>query len=505
MISVLVNGSPTKEFKMGRGLRQGDPLSPFLFLIVAEAFSMMLKKAIGMGKFKGYKFDEGDERFSHLQYADDTLIICEKLWSNIWTIKGLILLFESMSGLKVNYLKSSLVGINVSQHWIMEAANILNCGISSLPLSYLGLPIGENSKRLDTWSQVINTVKTRLSSWKNKHLSIGGRIVILKSVLFAIPVYFLSFFKIPPGIIFKLESIFKQFLWGGSEIERKINWVSWEKVCRPIEAGGLGIRNLGLFNTALLGKWKWKIRAGKKGIWFSALENRYGSNVEALRSGNNGSSRWWKDICDLNLDSIEESRDYSVKEAYNTLMPEPGSDVRIAWSKLWNKAIPTKVSCLAWRLVQNKIATKDNLVRRGVLLQGQERCAGECGREENVSHLFFECHCFAGVWSHICRWIGVDAALHSEAWQHLLQFENLLGEGNLSTLKLRVLWCACIWGIWKARNNKIFRNEEIQIARVTEETKVYAWRWLKIKSKLINDEFSLWCLNPKACLGHGIG
>jgi hypothetical protein len=72
-VSVLVNGSPTKEFGMGRGLRQGDPLSLFLFLLL-QSFNMM-KRAVEMGKFKGYKFDQGEERFTHLQYADDTLII----------------------------------------------------------------------------------------------------------------------------------------------------------------------------------------------------------------------------------------------------------------------------------------------------------------------------------------------------------------------------------------------------------------------------------------------
>ncbi|CAK8531084.1 unnamed protein product [Lathyrus sativus] len=65
-LSILVNDSPTREFKMGRGLRQGDPLSPFLFLIVAEAFNTMMKKVVALGKFQGFKFDEGSEQFSHL-------------------------------------------------------------------------------------------------------------------------------------------------------------------------------------------------------------------------------------------------------------------------------------------------------------------------------------------------------------------------------------------------------------------------------------------------------
>lgn len=210
-ISVLVNGSLTNEFKMSCGLKKGGSLSLslFLFLIAVEAFNVMMKKAIELGKIKGYKFDVGSEIFSHLQYADDTLIICEKSWSNICTINGLIILFESMSGLKVNFLKSSIVGFNVPQNWLAEVANVLNCDTSSIHISYLRLAMGANSKRVDTWSNVINLVKSRLSSWKSKHLSVGGQIVILKSVLYAILVYFLSFFKAPTCIILKLESIFK--------------------------------------------------------------------------------------------------------------------------------------------------------------------------------------------------------------------------------------------------------------------------------------------------------
>ncbi|CAJ2655849.1 unnamed protein product [Trifolium pratense] len=194
-ISVLVNGSPTKEFGMGRGLRQGDPMSLFLFLIAAEGFNLLMRKALELGKFSGFKFERGEEYFSHLQYADGTLIIGEKSWSNIPIIKANLLLFELISGLKVNFHKCLLVGINIDQNWLEEAANILNCKIGSTPFKYLGLPIGANPRRLSTWQPVIDSVRSRLSSWKHKQLSIGGRVVILKSVLSAIPVYFLYFFQ----------------------------------------------------------------------------------------------------------------------------------------------------------------------------------------------------------------------------------------------------------------------------------------------------------------------
>lgn len=105
-VSVLINGSPTNEFRMERGLRQGDYISPFLFLTVVEGFNILMKKAVNGGKFGGYKFENREDRFMHLQYADDTLIIMEKIWANIRAIKANLLLFKMMLGLKVNFNKS---------------------------------------------------------------------------------------------------------------------------------------------------------------------------------------------------------------------------------------------------------------------------------------------------------------------------------------------------------------------------------------------------------------
>lgn len=97
---------------------------------------------------------------------------------------------------------------------------------------------------------------------------------------------------------------------------------------------------------------------------------------------------------------------------------------------IWNKAIHTKVSCLVKRLVQNMIATKDNIVRKGLVLQGQDRCIEGCGSKELVSHLFFECHCFTVVWSYLCKWLNISSALHNDGWQHMIQFENIIGGGR---------------------------------------------------------------------------
>jgi hypothetical protein len=168
---------------MERGLRQGDPLSPLLFLLVAEGFNVLMSKAVEVGNFMGYKVGEEEElSISHLQFADDTLIIGKKSWSNIFAMKAVLHLFELSSGLKVNFNKSELIGINVQPSWLLDAANTLNCKVGNLPTKYLGLPIGCDPRKNRTWEPVINSLRKKLSSWKCRSLSMGGRLVLLQSL-----------------------------------------------------------------------------------------------------------------------------------------------------------------------------------------------------------------------------------------------------------------------------------------------------------------------------------
>ena len=213
--SVLVNGCPTDEFPIERGLRQGDPLSPFLFLLAAEGFNVLMFATVGAHLFKGYGVGPVNEaRLTHLQFADDTLIIGEKSWLNVRSMRAVLLLFEEVSGLKVNFQKSMLTGVNISDSWLTEAASVMNCRRGTIPFVYLGLPIGGDSTKLSFWKPVVDRIVTRLSLWNNKFLSFGGRLVLLKVVLSSLSVYFLSFFKSPAGIISSLESLSKTFFWG---------------------------------------------------------------------------------------------------------------------------------------------------------------------------------------------------------------------------------------------------------------------------------------------------
>jgi hypothetical protein len=142
--SVLVNGSPTDEFSLHRGLRQGDPLSPFLFLLAAEGLNILMKAMVDNQFFTGYSVGAANLVVgSHLQFAYDTLLLGQKSWANVRAIRASLVIFESMSGLKVNFNKSLLVGINISYSWLEEAAMVLGCKVGQVPFLYLGLPIRE--------------------------------------------------------------------------------------------------------------------------------------------------------------------------------------------------------------------------------------------------------------------------------------------------------------------------------------------------------------------------
>ncbi|MCI14830.1 LINE-1 reverse transcriptase like, partial [Trifolium medium] len=156
-LSVLVNGSPTSEINIQRGLKQGDP----------EGFAGVMRSAVLKGLFKG--FDVGDDGLvvSHLQYADDTLCIGEASYENLWTLKAILRGFELSSGLKVNFWKSCLIGVNVPPVFMENACNFLNCKQGAIPFNYLGLPVGANPRRASKWDPLVDKLRSRLQSWGN--------------------------------------------------------------------------------------------------------------------------------------------------------------------------------------------------------------------------------------------------------------------------------------------------------------------------------------------------
>jgi len=191
-VSVLVNGSPTEEFKPARGLRQGDPLAPFLFIVVAEGLASLVRQAVRVNLLTGLKIGRKEVEVSILQFADDTMFFCEESYSNVVTLNAILRGFEVASGLKINFHKSKLTGINVRRSDLECYAKTLNCVQMEVPFKYLGLEVGGNPRKTKFWEPVLNKLKDRLNVWKGRWLSLAGRVCLLKSVLTSVPLYYLS-------------------------------------------------------------------------------------------------------------------------------------------------------------------------------------------------------------------------------------------------------------------------------------------------------------------------
>ena len=296
-ISVLINGSPTSEFIPQRGLRQGDPLAPFLFNVVAEALNGLMRTAVEANLYKGFNIGDSEVSIRLLQYADDTIFFGEASMDNLKAIKAILRTFELVSGLKINFAKSSFGAFGMNDQWKQMAARYLNCRQLVLPFVYLGIPIGANPRRAHMWEPIIQKCERRLARWQQRFISFGGRVALIQSVLTSIPIYYFSFFRVPQTVISKLIKLQRKFLWGGGLESKKIAWISWEKVCLPKHKGGLGIKEIETFNLALLGKWMWNLMQHQGSLWVAILEAKYGGWRGLTEEGSvNMQSIWWRDL-----------------------------------------------------------------------------------------------------------------------------------------------------------------------------------------------------------------
>jgi hypothetical protein len=296
--SILVNGSPCGFFPSSRGIRQGDPLSPMLFVIVMEAFSRLIDKATNAGMLSGFSvgnLDRAPMVVSHLLFADDTLIFCEADPAHLFHLQSILIWFEATSGLRINLGKSELVQVG-EVPCLEELADILGCKTSKLPMKYWGLPLGAKFKSKDIWNPIIEKMERRLAGWKRIYLFKGGRVTLIRSTLSNLPTYFLSLFPIPADVATRIEKIQRNFLWGTTEEVAKIHLVRWDMVCSPYSHGGLAIKNIRRFNEALLGKWLWRFGVEREAFWRKIIMVKYGSLeggwVSKVPSGPHGVGLW---------------------------------------------------------------------------------------------------------------------------------------------------------------------------------------------------------------------
>ncbi|KAE8735747.1 THO complex subunit 1 [Hibiscus syriacus] len=211
-----------------------------------------------------------------------------------WRCIDYFIALTPILSLNLNLAKSKLLGINMEEDVLTDWAAQMGCSVGSFPTEYLGLPLGAKKNSEVLWDPVFRNFSAKLAGWKTTCLSLAGRTVLLKSVLTSLPIFFLSLFKMPCKIGKKLNSLMANFLWGDKEGKRRIHWVNWSTVCKPLNCGGLGVLDLNLTNRALLGKWVWKFANDKNFLWKCVLcsKLKVSCNTMSIREVPHSQSSW---------------------------------------------------------------------------------------------------------------------------------------------------------------------------------------------------------------------
>ncbi|XP_013658904.1 uncharacterized protein LOC106363756 [Brassica napus] len=439
-LTVLLNGNSHGFIKPERGIRQGDPLSPFLFILCAEALVNSLNIPEATGRIQGIKLSPACPSVHHLLFADDSLLMCKANSMEATEILECLKNDGEASGQVINLQKSSIIfGAKVPDNIKEEVKNVLGIVQEGGEGSYLGLPECFSGSKRKLLSFIREILQGRLKGWFSKSLSQGGKEILLKSVALALPVFAMSCFKLPKDLCAKLTSAMIEFWWSNGTNKKKISWIAWQKLCKDKELGGLGFKDIEKFNQVLLAKQAWRVWKHHDSLLARILQHRYFPRslfLECVPRApryrqdaivdltltvdhliNPASKRWnetrvrqlfeEEDVSIVlntrfNLRSgdslvwgFSRSGFYDSKSGYKLLesiqelqsptpQPLPPLEKKL-WSDLWKTKTSPKLRHFLWRALSGALAVKERLRSRGINL---DTTCPLCGlHQETICHL----------------------------------------------------------------------------------------------------------------------
>jgi mannosylglycoprotein endo-beta-mannosidase len=294
--AITVNGEVGNYFRNGRGVRQGDPLSPLLFDFAVEALAAILQAASRAGHIAGLVPHLVEGGITHLQYADDTIIMLQPDALGLANLKFLLLCFENMSGLRINFHKSEVMVLGSTDQEQETIANLLNCKKGTFPFTYLGLPISDRAVKASDWGPLTTRVGRRADPWMGKFMSSAARLTLINACLSNLPLHAMGVYLLGEGVHAVFRKHRARFSWEANGPRRKYHWVRWDALCKPKSLGGLGIIDTRLMNICLMTKWIWKLYAGEQGLWAEILRNKYLRSRDLLVDSHQSGSQFWNAI-----------------------------------------------------------------------------------------------------------------------------------------------------------------------------------------------------------------
>ena len=296
-ISVLWNGEITPEFNPSRGIRQGDPLSPYIFVLCMERLSLLIQQKLDAKLWKPLMITK-DIGLSHLFYADDVFLFGKASLENLDLMMNVLNDFGNQSGLFLNKLKSTIIVPKKLDHNVRQSlSSFSGLSISSDFGKYLGVHISPNKLRKSDYLDLLDKTTDKIRGWQAKLLNMAGRCTLIKSVLNSYPLHVMQTNILPLGILKDLQKNVKRFLWNKVGQSHYISRTSWDQVCKPMIEGGLGIRDLRLWNLCFMAKLGWTFLTQPSKLWVRILKNKYCKGTNFMDAIPNIShSAIWRDI-----------------------------------------------------------------------------------------------------------------------------------------------------------------------------------------------------------------
>jgi len=297
---VLLNGRPGRRIAHARGLRQGDPISPMLFVIVMEVLNSLIRAADQHMMLTPLPGTAIAHRAS--LYADDLVVLLAPTVPDLRCFRQILMLFAGASGLVTNMEKCALTPIQCSEEMIHTALQEFPCVLASFPCRYLGIPLSLPRLRRADELAVIDSIAARIPTWKAGLLTSAGRVLLTKVTLSAIPVHLSIACCLSQWAIQQIDKRRRAFLWVGAEdVSGGKCKVAWNMVSRPTHLGGLGVLDMRYFGLALRLRWEWLRRSDPSRSW-AALPAKADKHVQAMSTarisvvvGDGVSTKLWTD------------------------------------------------------------------------------------------------------------------------------------------------------------------------------------------------------------------
>ena len=335
MLSVKINGSLEGHFPAASGLRQGDPVSPYIFVMAMEILTACLNKFCSHQDFK-HHWCTKQLNVTHLTFADDILLFSHGDNRSIDLLMMGLQEFSSCSGLQPNAAKSNYFHANVDPETLQHIRVTTGFSEGALPVRYLGLPLITTKLNLQHCMPLIMRIRACIDHWTNICLNHAGRLQLLKSVLFGIHDFWSSHICLPKGVLKRIQTLFVKFLWGGSSDNSKMVKVKWSDCCSPKSEGGLGLYDLCQRNRASLIFQLWRlIHPSADSLWIAWFKGKYLKNRSIWTMNIPGKASWCvKNILKLRHDAMGLFQ-YKIGSNSNFL----------TWHDPWVNGVPLLHQC----------------------------------------------------------------------------------------------------------------------------------------------------------------